>query len=156
MKVCVIGGGAAGMMCATMIARKGHSVTLLEKNEKLGKKIYITGKGRCNVTNAAVGNDFLKNVVGGKKFVMGAITRFNSKDTMNFFEDVGVPLKIERGNRVFPESDKSNDIIKGLEKAMHWAGVKVLLNTKVEKVLIEDGLASGVIADGKEYKLLYK
>ena len=152
MKVCVIGGGAAGMMCATMIARKGHSVTLLEKNEKLGKKIYITGKGRCNVTNAAVGNDFLKNVVGGKKFVMGAITRFNSKDTMNFFEDVGVPLKIERGNRVFPESDKSNDIIKGLEKAMHWAGVKVLLNTKVEKVLIEDGLASGVIADGKEYK----
>ena len=116
MKVCVIGGGASGMMCATMIARKGHDVTLFEKNEKLGKKIYITGKGRCNVTNATTGNEFLQNVVNGKKFVMGAITRFNSNDTMNFFEEVGIPLKIERGNRVFPVSDKSNDIIKGLEK----------------------------------------
>ncbi len=137
MKVCVIGGGASGMMCATMIARKGHDVTLYEKNEKLGKKIYITGKGRCNVTNLATGNEFLKNVVGGQKFVMGAITRFNSQDTMNFFEDVGIHLKVERGNRVFPVSDKSSDIIKGLEKAMHWAGVNVQLNTKVEKVCTE-------------------
>lgn len=150
MKVCVIGGGAAGMMCATMIARKGHSVTLFEKNEKLGKKIYITGKGRCNVTNAVVGNEFLQNVVNGKKFVMGAITRFNSTDTKNFFEEVGVPLKIERGNRVFPVSDKSNDIIKGLEKAMNWAGVKVCLNSAVEKILVKDGLASAIVVDGKE------
>ena len=150
MKVCVIGGGAAGMMCATMIARKGHSVTLFEKNEKLGKKIYITGKGRCNVTNAVVGNEFLQNVVNGKKFVMGAITRFNSTDTKNFFEEVGVPLKIERGNRVFPVSDKSNDIIKGLEKAMNWAGVKVCLNSAVEKIIVKDGLASAIVVDGKE------
>lgn len=138
MKVCVIGGGAAGMMCATMIARRGHDVSLFEKNEKLGKKIYITGKGRCNVTNLATGNEFLKNVVGGQKFVMGAITRFNSEDTMKFFEDVGVPLKVERGNRVFPVSDKSSDIIKGLEKAMHWAGVKVYLNSPVEKINVKD------------------
>ena len=124
MKVCVIGGGASGMMCATMIARKGHEVVLYEKNEKLGKKIYITGKGRCNVTNVAVGADFLKNVVGGQKFVMGAVTRFNSNDTMAFFEDVGIKLKIERGGRVFPVSDKSSDIIKGLETAMHWSGYR--------------------------------
>ena len=152
MKVCVIGGGAAGMMCATMIARKGHQVTLFEKNEKLGKKIYITGKGRCNVTNAVVGNEFLQNVVSGKKFVMGAITRFNSSDTMSFFEDVGIPLKIERGNRVFPVSDKSNDIIKGLEKAMQWAGVEVCLNSAVDEIKVNDGLASGVVVNGKTFE----
>ena len=152
MKVCVIGGGAAGMMCATMIARKGHSVTLYEKNEKLGKKIYITGKGRCNVTNAAVGNEFLQNVVNGKKFVMGAITRFNSNDTRAFFEEVGIPLKIERGNRVFPVSDKSNDIIKGLEKAMSWAGVKVCLNSNVDGIKIQDGLAVSVSVNGEEFE----
>lgn len=152
MKVCVIGGGAAGMMCATMIARKGHQVTLFEKNEKLGKKIYITGKGRCNVTNAVVGNEFLQNVVSGKKFVMGAITRFNSSDTMSFFEDVGIPLKIERGNRVFPVSDKSNDIIKGLEKSMQWAGVEVCLNSAVDEIKVNDGLASGVVVNGKTFE----
>ena len=151
MRVCVIGGGASGMMCATMIARKGHIVDLYEKNEKLGKKLYITGKGRCNVTNIAVGDDFLKNVVRGKKFVMGAITRFNSKDTMNFFEDVGVPLKVERGNRVFPVSDKSSDIIKGLEKAMRWAGVRVFLNTEVQDIYsLEDGVIAGVVINGNK------
>lgn len=152
MRVCVIGGGAAGMMCATMIARKGHAVTLFEKNEKLGKKIYITGKGRCNVTNATVGNEFLQNVVNGQKFVMGAITRFNSNDTKDFFEDVGVALKIERGNRVFPVSDKSSDIIKGLEKAMHWAGVKVCLNSNVEKINTKDGLATTVVVNGESFE----
>ena len=152
MKVCVVGGGAAGMMCATMIARKGHNVTLFEKNEKLGKKIYITGKGRCNVTNALVGNEFLQNVVNGKKFVMGAITRFNSNDTREFFEELGVPLKIERGNRVFPESDKSSDIIKGLEKAMNWAGVCVELNSNVEKIEVKDGIATSVVVNGKSFE----
>lgn len=150
MNVCVIGGGAAGMMCATMIARKGHEVSLFEKNEKLGKKIYITGKGRCNVTNATVGDDFLKNVVNGRKFIMGASTRFNSNDTKAFFEDLGVPLKLERGNRVFPASDKSSDIIKGLEKAMRWAGVKVFLNTPVKKVLTNEGVVTGVLTDSGE------
>lgn len=151
MNVCVIGGGAAGMMCATMIARKGHHVVLYEKNEKLGKKIYITGKGRCNVTNATVGDDFLKNVVSGKKFVLGATTRFNSNDTFKFFEEVGIPLKIERGNRVFPESDKSSDIIKGLERAMSWAGVDVELNSCVQDVIVEDGVVTMVVVDGQKH-----
>lgn len=151
MDVCVIGGGASGMMCATMIARKGHIVDLYEKNEKLGKKLFITGKGRCNVTNIAVGDDFLKNVVRGKKFVMGAITRFNSKDTMAFFDDVSVPLKVERGNRVFPVSDKSSDIIKGLEKAMRWAGVNVFLNTPVQDIYsLEEGVISGIVVNGNK------
>ena len=150
MNVCVIGGGASGMMCATMIARKGHKVTLFEKNEKLGKKIYITGKGRCNLTNVAVGDEFLKNVVNGKKFIMGAITRFNSSDTKSFFEDLGVELKIERGGRVFPVSDKSSDIIKALEKAMKWADVDVELNSTVEKILTEDSVVSGVCVNGVE------
>lgn len=149
MKVCVIGGGASGMMCATMIARKGHEVTLFEKNEKLGKKIYITGKGRCNVTNVAVGNEFLDSVVNGKKFVMGAITRFNSNDTRAFFEELGVKLKIERGGRVFPESDKSSDIIKAFEKALRWAGVDVKLNTKVDEILSSDGIVTGVKVNGE-------
>lgn len=149
MKVCVIGGGASGMMCATMIARKGHEVTLFEKNEKLGKKIYITGKGRCNVTNIATGDEFLKNVVNGKKFVMGAITRFNSNDTHKFFEELGVKLKIERGGRVFPESDKSSDIIKALEKAMRWAGVDVKLNSNVQEIVAHEGEVTGVIVDGE-------
>ena len=153
MKVCVIGGGASGMMCATMIARKGHAVTLFERNEKLGKKIYITGKGRCNVTNVAVGNEFLNNVVNGKKFVMGAITRFNSSDTKNFFEELGVELKIERGGRVFPVSDKSSDIIKAMEKAMRWAGVDVKLGARVEKVLTEECNVVGVMVSGE--KLLF-
>lgn len=152
MKVAIIGGGASGMMCATMIARKGHNVTLFEKNEKLGKKIYITGKGRCNVTNATVGDTFLKNVVNGKKFVMGAITRFNSNDTINFFNEVGVPLKIERGNRVFPESDKSSDIISGLEKAMRWAGVEIKLNLEVQNISVENGKIVGLIINGKTEK----
>lgn len=151
MRVAVIGGGASGMMCAVMIARRGHDVSLFEKNEKLGKKIYITGKGRCNVTNATVGNEFLNNVVGGKKFVMGAVTRFNSNDTMAFFEDLGVNLKIERGNRVFPESDKSSDIIKAFEKALRWAGVKVFLETAVKGLIVSDGKVSGIeTKNGKE------
>lgn len=150
MKVCVIGGGASGMMCATMIARKGHEVTLFEKNEKLGKKIYITGKGRCNVTNIATGDDFLKNVVNGRKFVMGSITRFNSNDTRDFFEELGVKLKIERGGRVFPESDKSSDIIRAMDKAMRWAGVEVKLNSSVEKIITSDNAVSAVVVNGEK------
>lgn len=152
MKVCVVGGGASGMMCAVMIARKGHDVHLFEKNEKLGKKIYITGKGRCNVTNMTTGNEFLKNVVGGNKFVMGAVTRFNSEDTVKFFESLGVPLKVERGNRVFPVSDKSSDIIKAFEKALSQAGAKVHLSTAVQSVITKEGKAIGVKVNGKEEK----
>ena len=101
-KVIVIGGGAAGMMAAIAAAQKGAAVTLLEKNEKLGKKLYITGKGRCNVTNACEVEDLLKKVVTNRRFLYSALYSFTNDDTMRFFEEIGVPLKVERGERVFP------------------------------------------------------
>ena len=144
MKVCVIGGGASGMMASLLIKQKGHDVILLEKNEKLGKKIYITGKGRCNLTNSVTGNEFLANVVTNSKFVMSSEVRFNSKDTMNLFEDLGVKLKIERGERVFPESDKASDITKALEKRLKVLGVDIRLNSEVLEILANENLLSGV------------
>lgn len=150
MKVCVIGGGAAGMLASSMIAQNGHEVLLFEKNEKLGKKIYITGKGRCNVTNASTGNDFLKNIVHGEKFMLGAMSKFNSQDTMNFFEDNNCHLKIERGNRVFPISDKSSDIIKALERVMKNAGVKVFLNSKVDGIIVSEKMVKGIVSSGEK------
>ena len=104
--VVVIGGGPAGMISAIIASQNGHKVTLLEKNEKLGKKIYITGKGRCNLTNDISVNDFFENVVNNKKFVISAINAFSPSKTMLFFEENGLRLKVERGNRVFPVSDK--------------------------------------------------
>lgn len=144
MKVCIIGGGASGMMAALLIAQKKHQVILLEKNEKLGKKIYITGKGRCNLTNAVIGNEFLANVVSNPKFVLSSEIRFNSSDTMRVFEDLGVPLKIERGNRVFPESDKASDITKALERRLKLFNVDIRLNTEVKEILVQDSVATGV------------
>lgn len=151
MKVCIIGGGAGGMMSGLMIAKKGHQVILLEKNDKLGKKIYITGKGRCNVTNAVTGNEFLANVVRNPKFIMSSEVRFNSQDTMNLFEELGVPLKIERGNRVFPQSDKASDITKALEKGLKKYNVKIKLNSEVSEILTRDNIACGVkLKSGEE------
>jgi len=144
MKVCVVGGGASGMLASLLIRQKGHDVVLLEKNEKLGKKIYITGKGRCNLTNAVTGNEFLANVVNNQKFIMSSEVRFNSKDTMSLFEDLGVKLKIERGERVFPESDKASDITKALERRLKILGVDIRLNCCVEKILIEDNVVKGI------------
>lgn len=132
--VCVIGGGAAGLMAAYAAAKKGHNVHLFEKNEKLGKKIYITGKGRCNFTNDVSAEDFLSNVVRGRKFLMGSIYAFPPQKTIEFFENNGLSVKIERGNRAFPVSDHASDITKTLEKACKWAGVEVHLNEKVEKI----------------------
>lgn len=150
MKVCVIGGGAGGMMSALLIARKHHEVILLEKNEKLGKKIYITGKGRCNVTNAVTGNEFLSNVVRNPKFIMSSEVRFNSQDTIALFEELGVPLKVERGNRVFPQSDKASDITKALEIGMKRAGVQIKLNTKVKEILTNENTVCGVVLENGE------
>jgi len=148
MKICVIGGGASGMMASLLLKQKGHQVLLIEKNEKLGKKIYITGKGRCNLTNAVTGNEFLQNVVNNPKFVMSSEVRFNSKDTMELFEDLGVKLKIERGERVFPESDKASDITKALEKRMKILGVEINLNSEVEKIICGDNEIKGVMLKG--------
>ncbi|MDE6211639.1 MAG: NAD(P)/FAD-dependent oxidoreductase, partial [Clostridia bacterium] len=105
-------GGASGMMCAALLAQKGVEITLIEKNEKLGKKLFITGKGRCNLTNNCELQDFFANIVTNSKFMTSALYGFSPKDTIDFFESHGVKLKTERGNRVFPQSDKSSDIIR--------------------------------------------
>ncbi|MDE6276053.1 MAG: NAD(P)/FAD-dependent oxidoreductase [Clostridia bacterium] len=151
MKVVVVGGGASGMLCAIMLAQNGADVTLIEKNEKLGKKLFITGKGRCNLTNDCELNDFFQNIVTNSKFMTSALYGFTPKDTMDFFENNGVKLKVERGNRVFPQSDKSSDIIKCLERALKDYGVEVKLNTRVSDICVEDGKVCGVKtdADGK-------
>ncbi|MBQ8381812.1 MAG: NAD(P)/FAD-dependent oxidoreductase [Clostridia bacterium] len=130
LQIAVIGGGAAGMMAAGKAASLGASVTLFEKNDRFGKKLYITGKGRCNVTNACSVNDFLANVPTNPRFLYGAAARFTPADTMEFFENLGVPLKVERGNRVFPVSDHSSDIVNALVRYMKESGVA----TRNEKV----------------------
>ena len=152
MNICVIGGGASGSMCACMLAKNGHTVTLYEKNSKIGRKLYITGKGRCNLTNATTGEKFLQNVVHGAKFLMSAETRFNSNDTMQYFQELGVPLKVERGNRVFPQSDKSSDIIDALYTELKARKVKTIFDTTVQDIVAEEGKVIGVIVDGELVK----
>ena len=133
-RVCVIGGGAAGLMAAYAAGQKGHKVTLIEKNEKLGKKIYITGKGRCNFTNDVSPEEFLQNVVRGERFLRGAIYSFPPQKAIEFFENYGLSVKIERGNRAFPVSDHASDVTKTLEKACKLVGVTILLNEKVTNI----------------------
>ena len=139
-KVIVVGGGAAGIMAAISAAESGDSVLLIEKNEKLGKKIYITGKGRCNITNDSDVENLLKNVRSNPKFLYSAFYTFDSYRMMDFLESEGLKIKTERGNRVFPESDKSSDVIRTLKKALEKRKVKILLNTKVNKIDIKDGI----------------
>lgn len=136
-RVLVVGGGAAGMMAALAAAGKGHRVTLFEKNEKLGKKIYITGKGRCNVTNACEPQELFDNVVSNSKFLYSAFYGFDNNAVQQFFETHGCPLKTERGNRVFPISDHSSDVIRALSGALEKAGVEICLHTPVKKLLTE-------------------
>ena len=137
-KVLVIGAGAAGSMAAIFAARKGNEVTVFEKNAKTGKKVYITGKGRCNITNAVSNEELIKNTVRNPKFMYSAFSIFTSEDAIRFFENMGCPVKVERGNRAFPVSDHSSDVIKALDKAMEKAGVKVRYNTPVEELIIND------------------
>lgn len=135
------------MAAAIKAAKKGKNVTLLEKNEKLGKKLYITGKGRCNLTNDCDEEDFLKAVTANHHFLYSAIYSYNSRYVMDFFEGLGVKLKVERGGRVFPISEKASDITKALSKEMSRLGVKVELNCKVKGIHIEGGKVSGVHTD---------
>ncbi len=152
MKKCiVIGGGAAGMFAAIMAAAGGISVSLWEKNEKLGKKLFITGKGRCNLTNDCETEALFQNVMTNSKFLYSAFYQFNSQDLMNFFESEGLRLKTERGNRVFPESDKSSDVIRVLEKKLKRLGVSIELNRKAKELIVTDGVCTGV-ADSSGYK----
>ncbi len=131
-QVIVIGGGAAGMMAAYAAAERGHSVTLVEANEKLGKKLYITGKGRCNLTNACPMDEMFAKVMSNRKFLYSAFDACTNEWVMEFFRHYGVPLKTERGGRVFPVSDHSSDIIAALSRALKDKHVKVMLNTRVE------------------------
>lgn len=144
-KVLVIGGGAAGMMAAYAAGMCGHEVTLLEQNEKLGKKIYITGKGRCNFTNASPLEEIMQAVVSNPKFLYSAFYTFSNDAVMDFFENQGMPYKIERGNRAFPVSDRASDVIRALERAMKEQNVRIRLHTQVRELLIEDDKATGVL-----------
>ncbi|MBR6909229.1 MAG: aminoacetone oxidase family FAD-binding enzyme, partial [Lachnospiraceae bacterium] len=144
--VCVIGGGPAGMMAAIAAAEKGHSVVLLEKNEKLGKKLFITGKGRCNVTNGADVETLLSNVVTNKKFLYSAFYSFDNQALMDMIEKAGCPLKTERGERVFPVSDHSSDIIKAFERILSEKNVEVRLHTTVREIVTEGDKLIGVKA----------
>ena len=143
--VIVVGGGAAGMFAAIAAAKNGHQVTLYEKNEKLGKKIFITGKGRCNITNAADMEELFDAVVTNSKFLYSSFYGYTNQNVIDFFEDAGVPVKIERGNRVFPTSDHSSDVIRALEREMKKVGVKVCLNTEVKSVEAEKGKFDKVV-----------
>lgn len=147
-KVIVVGAGAAGMMAAYFAAKNKNKVTLIEKNEKTGKKIYITGKGRCNITNACDVEDLFANVMSNKKFLYSAFYGFTNSDVIDFFENHGIKTKIERGNRVFPVSDHSSDVISALERALKEQNVDILLNTCVEKIECEDSRVTGVVLCG--------
>ena len=133
-KILIIGGGAAGMMAGAFLAKNGHEVHILEKNEKLGKKVYITGKGRCNVTNNCDTEELFPAVMTNPKFLYSAFYSFSPQDVMEFFENAGVPLKTERGNRVFPVSDHSSDIIRALERELKKNGAHIHLHTEVKSV----------------------
>ncbi len=147
----VVGGGAAGLISAYFSAKNGDKVVLIEKNEKLGKKLYITGKGRCNVTNDCDEREFLENVVTNPKFLTSAVYKFPPSEFYKFLNEK-VPLKIERGNRVFPLSDKASDITACLEKYCKQAGVEIKLNEKVLKITAANGKITGVTTDKSEYK----
>ena len=146
--IIVIGGGAAGMMAALQAAWAGAGVLLLEKNEKLGKKIYITGKGRCNVTNVADGEDFFAQVLRNPKFLLPAMGQFDHEDVTSLLDMLGTPTKVERGGRVFPVSDKASDVTKALARGMKDAGVQVELNTGVQAVVKEENGFAVKLAQG--------
>lgn len=146
----VIGAGPSGMMAAAQAAAGGAHVLLCEKNRLPGRKLAITGKGRCNVTNNCSVADLLKNVTGGHKFLYSAFSRFNAQDTMQFFESLGVPLKTERGQRVFPESDRAMDIVQALRRYVVDSGVSTV-QTRITKLLIADGSIEGVASDTERW-----
>lgn len=148
-KTIVIGGGPSGMMAAISASEKTH-VTLIEKNEKLGKKLYITGKGRCNITNCKDISEFFDYIPTNSNFLYSALYTFTNKDTMDFFENQGVPLKVERGDRVFPGSDKSSDIISALQKKLLKNNVNVLLNTEFKNFIIKDNKIESVLLSSGE------
>ena len=144
-KIIVIGGGAAGMIAAGKAAENGHEVHIYEKNNKLGKKIYITGKGRCNITNDSDVDNFLNNIPGNPYFLYSAFYAFDSQNTVAFFNALGVPTKVERGGRVFPVSDKAGDVVAALEGYLRKAKVKLHLETPVKSLIVDGKTVKGII-----------
>lgn len=149
----IVGGGAAGLMAACTASRAGKNVLLIERNDRVGKKLAITGKGRCNVTNQCTDEEFFANIPVGGKFLYSAYSSFNCYDTMEFFEGLGVLLKTERGNRVFPVSDRAGDIVSALEKACKKSGV-TFLHKRATEVLAEDNVITGVRCGGDVYNAM--
>ena len=144
-KILIAGGGAAGMAAAVFAAELGCQVHLFEKNEKLGKKLFITGKGRCNFTNDCPEEDFFPNVISNPKFLYSSLYGFNCRAAIDFFERLGVSTKVERGNRAFPASDHSSDIIRAMERRLRELGVRIYLNTEVREVFCREGRAAGLL-----------
>ncbi len=150
-EVLVVGGGAAGCMAALWAAEQGVHVTLLERNDKLGRKLYITGKGRCNLTNDCTVEEFLPNVVHNGRFLTSCLTRFPPAETMAYFESLGVPLKTERGNRVFPLSDRASDVIDALLRALRKAKVDIVKD-RATALVLKEGAVTGVKGErGRTY-----
>lgn len=151
MKVIIIGGGPAGIISAISSARNGNNVILIEKNNSLGKKLLITGKGRCNITSSININDFIKNIPGNGKFLYSAFQNFTNIDIINLIEKNGVKVKEERGNRIFPITDNSKDVLKSFEKELNkYKNIKIKLNTKVKEVLEENREVKGVLLESGE------
>ncbi|MDD6049700.1 MAG: NAD(P)/FAD-dependent oxidoreductase [Clostridiales bacterium] len=149
-KVLVIGGGAAGMMAAIFASRTGAAVTVLERNEKLGKKVYITGKGRCNVTNDCTLDEFLREVPRNPRFLYSALSYFGPQQMMTLLEDGGCPVVVQRGRRVFPATEKASDVTRTLEKIMRENGVRIVYGARVAEILTRDGAVCGVaLQDGR-------
>ena len=148
--ILIVGGGAAGLMAALFAARGGAQVTLLERNEKLGKKIYITGKGRCNLTNACEQEEFMRHILRNPRFLYAALAALDNFGTMELMESLGLPLKTERGERVFPASDKASDVTGTLARELARLGVTVRLNARVSRLLTEGGRAVGVLLENGE------
>lgn len=151
-KVIIIGAGAAGIMAAVSSALNGHTVSIYEKNDRIGRKLYITGKGRCNITNAADMKTIMENVVNNSKFLYSAFKQFDNQDVVEMLENAGCPTKVERGNRVFPVSDKSSDVIKAFQKILSELSVEVNLKAEVNSLIIEDSICKGIkLADKSIY-----
>lgn len=147
----IIGAGASGCVAGIFAARYGKSVLIFEPNEKIGRKLRITGKGRCNVTNNSPVEEHIKNIPVNSRFMYSAFSMFSAEDTMNFFEELGVSLKTERGNRVFPISDRAEDIVDSLDRELKRLDVKII-HKRVDSLIIENGIVYGVTAQGREYR----
>ena len=153
MKVAVIGGGPAGMMAAISASKKGNEVYLIEKNGRLGKKLLITGKGRCNITSSLDIKDFIQNIPGNGKFLDSAFDNYTNNDIINFLKEHGVGVKEERGNRIFPVSDKSMDVLNAFENELKKKNVKIKLNTRVVGIDTENGRVESLTYENENGQL---